>query len=57
VQNAISLVNDPLIDAIANQKTQVETIFAEMQGLVILFKTDMASSMGVIITYQDTDGD
>lgn len=57
VKNAISLVNDPLIDAIANQKTQVETIFAEMQGLIILFKTDMASSMGVIITYQDSDGD
>jgi hypothetical protein len=28
-----------------------------MQGLIILFKTDMASSMGVIITYQDSDGD
>lgn len=57
IDAAIAVIADPLPDAIANQKTEVERIFAEMQVLVVLFKTDMASSLGVIITYQDNDGD
>jgi len=33
------------------------TVFIEMQKIVVLFKSDMASLMGISITNQDNDGD
>ncbi|WP_294673342.1 imelysin family protein [uncultured Fluviicola sp.] len=35
----------------------LEDFYAYQQGSVIYMKTDMASAFGVLITYQDTDGD
>ncbi len=57
IEVATEKISDPLPAAIQNQKTDVEMIFAEMQILVALLKTDMSSTIGVIITYQDNDGD
>ena len=57
ISAAIGNIADPLPLAIQNQKGDVEKVFAEMQGLLVLFKTDMASSIGVVISYQDNDGD
>lgn len=54
---AVDKLNDPLPEQITTDKVAVEAVFAEMQRLIVLFKTDMASSMGVVITYQDNDGD
>ena len=54
---AIDQIADPLPMAIADQKSDVEQVFVQMQILVSLFKVDMASSIGVIISYQDNDGD
>lgn len=54
---AIDQVNAPLSEAIINNKVAVEQIFAEMQGLATLMKTDMSSQIGVGITFQDSDGD
>ena len=31
--------------------------YAELQALVVLWKVDMMSSLGLLITYQDNDGD
>lgn len=50
-------LSDPLTDQITNDIDPVLQVFAEMQRLIVMFKTDMASSMGVVITYQDNDGD
>lgn len=57
IESAIGQISDPLPASIESQKADVELVFAEMQKLVVLFKTDMASALGVIITYQDSDGD
>lgn len=57
IMNAVDKLSDPLQNQIDTDKTAVELVFAEMHRLVVLFKTDMASSMGVVITYQDNDGD
>ncbi len=54
---AIDQINSPLSEAIVNDKASVEQIFAEMQGLATLMKTDMSSQIGVGITFQDSDGD
>jgi predicted lipoprotein len=41
-----------------NSNTQgLDELYTLMQGLVISLKTDMTSAFGVLITYQDNDGD
>ena len=50
-------LTDPLPDQITTNIDPVLEVFVEMQQLIVMFKTDMASSMGVVITYQDNDGD
>ncbi|REE00450.1 imelysin family protein [Marinoscillum furvescens] len=57
VLSAAAQLQDPLPAQIQSNKEAVEHLFAQMQQLVVLFKTEMASSMGVVITYQDNDGD
>ena len=57
VGEAIDNLQDPLSDFVANdQQTALDT-YAELQAMVTLWKIDMMSSVGVEITYQDTDGD
>lgn len=54
---AIDQINEPLSEAIVNDKSAVEQVFAQMQELATLMKTDMSSQIGVGITFQDSDGD
>lgn len=49
--------DDPLEDQISSRQNELEELFAEMQKMVVYMKTDMASALGVVITYQDNDGD
>lgn len=56
-KEAVMLLNDPLSEfVLTNQETCV-SVYTELQALVVLFKVDMMSSLGVLITYQDNDGD
>lgn len=50
-------LQDPLSDQIRNDNDAVLEVFLEIQKLVPMVKSDMASAMGVIITNQDADGD
>ncbi|MGB0403718.1 MAG: imelysin family protein [Salibacteraceae bacterium] len=54
---AYSKISTPLKDAVVNQSQQVSDVYKELQKLVVLFKADIPSSLGVLITYQDNDGD
>lgn len=54
---AASLLTDPLQDQIENDPELVNTVFLELQKIVVLLKSDMASTMGITITNQDNDGD
>jgi len=56
-QNAANDLADPLGDQIAVDVDKVTNVFIEMQKLVVFFKSDMASLMGISITNQDNDGD
>lgn len=50
-------VPDPLSGSIVNNSTQVNSAYIEIQKLLVLYKTDLPSSLGVLITYNDNDGD
>jgi predicted lipoprotein len=55
--NSLKAIPDPLSAALVNNKTQIDAAYREIQILLTLIKTDVASATGVRITYQDTDGD
>lgn len=50
-------IPDPLSETIMNDPSVADAAYVELQKQVVLFKTDMPSALGVLITYQDNDGD
>jgi hypothetical protein len=46
-----------LEDMMESSPATLEDYYDYMQGTVVYIKTDMASAFGVLITYQDNDGD
>ena len=50
-------INGPLSQEIINNKSQITQTYQELQQLVPYIKVDMTSALGVLITYQDNDGD
>lgn len=55
--NGLEQLEDPLARQIETSNEPVQQVFAQMQQLAVLLKTDMASALGVVISYQDNDGD
>ncbi len=53
----LALVNEPLSAAVANNYAAVDAAYIEMVKLLVLLKTDTPSALGIVITYQDGDGD
>lgn len=49
--------NGTLEAMMSSSPTTLEDFYDYMQGTVVYMKTDMASAFGVLITYQDNDGD
>lgn len=54
---AIMAISGPLSSAVVTNPAPVSTAYNELAKLLVLLKTDMPSALGVIITYQDGDGD
>lgn len=50
-------INGPLSEEIINNKSHITQTYQELQQLVPYMKVDMTSALGVLITYQDNDGD
>jgi len=57
VASTLAPVPDPLSATIQNSPNTVDAAYTELQKMIVLFKTDMPSALGVLITYQDNDGD
>ena len=57
IKDNLSQLNDPLSNEILTNKVNVSNVYENMQQLVPLIKVDMTSALGVLITYQDNDGD
>lgn len=53
----LQAIPNPLSDAFTNNKTQIDAAYIEIQKLLTLLKTDVASATSVRINYQDSDGD
>jgi predicted lipoprotein len=53
----LSLIPDPLSASLTSQPTVVENAYKEIQKLLTLMKTDLASATAVQINYMDNDGD
>lgn len=56
-KSKLAAVPEPLSDAVTNNFATVDAAYLEMVKLLVLLKTDMPSAMGIVITYQDGDGD
>ena len=56
-ETAIASLEDPLATFVVEQQAASYDVYGELQALVVLWKVDMMSSLGVLITYQDNDGD
>lgn len=50
-------IPDPLSNSLTTQATAVNTAYGEIQKLLTLLKTDLASATGVQISFMDNDGD
>jgi predicted lipoprotein len=50
-------IPDPLSATIQSNPAPATAVYTTTQLLVVLLKTDMASSLGVLITFGDNDGD
>lgn len=46
-----------LSEQIKNNPAAVESAYQELQKLILLIKVEMPSRLGILITYQDNDGD
>lgn len=54
---ALEAVPEPLAETVVNNPDPVQEAYNELQRGVVLIKTDLPSALGVLITYQDNDGD
>ncbi|OQP63657.1 imelysin family protein [Niastella populi] len=57
VISKLEALPDPLSATITNAPSNVEAAYKEIQKLLTLIKTDVASATGVQITFMDNDGD
>lgn len=56
-ETALAAVPAPLSEAVVQNPDQVNAAYDALQVLVPLFKADMVSTLGVLISYTDNDGD
>lgn len=53
----LNAIANPLSSQVTANPSVVDAAYVELVKLLVLLKTDMPSNLGVIITYQDGDGD
>ncbi|UII31769.1 imelysin family protein [Fulvivirga ulvae] len=53
----VSEIPSPYQETVEVNPTPADEAYTELQKLVVLLKADMPSALGVLITYQDNDGD
>ncbi|MEM8887439.1 MAG: imelysin family protein [Bacteroidota bacterium] len=50
-------IPDPLSQSVLDQQQELEDLFDLVRDLAASFKVDMANNLGILITFNDTDGD
>lgn len=56
-ERELAAVPAPLSEAVVQNPDQVSAAYDALQAIVPLFKADMVSTLGVLISYTDNDGD
>lgn len=56
-KSKLALVQEPLSNSVLTDVATVDAAYIEIVKLLVLLKTDAPSVLGIIITYQDGDGD
>lgn len=56
-ESKLSSLSGALPTAIQNDNTKLQECYNEIQKLIVYFKVDLPSRLGVLISYQDNDGD
>lgn len=56
-KDKLAQLSEPLSAALTNNTAAVNTAYTELVKLLVLLKTDTPSALGIVITYQDGDGD
>lgn len=57
ITTGLNTLEDPFSYEVIDNKSNVQAVYQTMQQLVPYIKADMTSALGVLITYQDNDGD
>ncbi len=57
INNKLALINDPLSNEVLVNNQAVKDVYQQMQMLVPKMKVELTDALGVLITYQDNDGD
>lgn len=55
--SACSALGDPLSQTIISNQTSVQAAYTKLQKIVPTLKVDLTSNLGVLISFQDNDGD
>ncbi len=54
---SLNQIGTPLSNKVDSDNATVQLAYNEIKSLVTLIKTDMSSALGLLITFQDNDGD
>lgn len=55
--NQVNAIDRPLEAWLVQEAGAADQLYTDLQQLVVYLKVDMTSSLGILISYQDTDGD
>ncbi len=56
-KQTITALPSPLKEHLVTDKDKIDEAVKSLQKLIVLFKADIPSATGILITYQDNDGD
>jgi len=56
-KQSLMAIPDPMSDHLVSDKATLEGAYKDLVKLLVYLKTDLPSALGVVITYQDGDGD
>lgn len=57
IESKLNSFSGPLPAAIQADKTRLQECYNEIQKLIVYLKVDLPSRLGILISYQDNDGD
>jgi predicted lipoprotein len=56
-KNEIGDINSPMQNTITTDPSAINTAWVQSKKLLVLLKVDLASNLGILITFSDNDGD